>query len=228
MERLQSKWLIRWILLSPGVLPQVQQQESGPGLVKPLQTLSSPDHSLDSPSQPVVTVGFGSLSLQERAWSGWGTYAKMVALPTVLLWRVASPTPEAQAKTSFFHSWILLSQNTATNYCARDTVLWYKWAQTETSHQWNSETAGSCCTYCCRETISQPCGDSLEGPISSWLASPWDLVYPWSYSVVFWWNQALFVSPSISLQIAELIFKEASFHGWSDSILSVVFRHRND
>jgi hypothetical protein len=71
-----------WFSVSPGVLFQVQLQESGPCLVKPTQTLSltcavSLYSILTNPYH-----GHGSPSPQDRAWSGWGTYCMMEAFIT--------------------------------------------------------------------------------------------------------------------------------------------------
>jgi hypothetical protein len=117
--------------LCSGLLSQVQLQKSGPGPVKPSQTLSSPVLSLDI-SSAVVTTGAGSTIPQGRDCSGWAN------LPQPIPWEL-SHHDSGQIQEPVFHEaghfdyWGHSIYIIILLLCERHTEGTSVWAQTQTS-----------------------------------------------------------------------------------------------
>jgi hypothetical protein len=125
-----------WFSVSPGVLSQVQLQESGPGLVKPTQTLSL---TCVVSVYSILTNPYhrhGSPSPQDRAGSGWGTYCMMEAFitahsskATYLSWDMSKNKIPLQLSN-------VSTEDKAVHCCARSPVRDFSvstW-ETQTSH----------------------------------------------------------------------------------------------
>uniref|UniRef100_A0A7N9CBI5 Ig-like domain-containing protein n=1 Tax=Macaca fascicularis TaxID=9541 RepID=A0A7N9CBI5_MACFA len=120
-KNMKHLWFFLLLVAAPRwVLSQVQLQESGPGVVKPSETLSLTLRcSLVAPSA-VVTTGAGSAS--PRKGLEWiGVSIVIVRVPTPPS-RVESPFQRHVQEPVLLKLSSVTATDTAVYYCARDTV----------------------------------------------------------------------------------------------------------
>uniref|UniRef100_A0A8D2ASI4 Ig-like domain-containing protein n=1 Tax=Sciurus vulgaris TaxID=55149 RepID=A0A8D2ASI4_SCIVU len=111
------------LCLSPGVLCQVQLQESGPGLVKPSQTLSL---TCTVSGSSITTIGYCWSWIRQSPgkgleWIGCINYGGSTYYGPSLKSRASISRDTSKNQYSLQLS-ALTTQDTATYYCARDTV----------------------------------------------------------------------------------------------------------
>jgi hypothetical protein len=122
-EAVTTDYWQEWHFLSPGVLSELQLQESGPVLVKPLQTLSL---TCAVSGYSITTTGYCSawicqLPVKELEWIGHICYDGSTGyIPSL---SAQSPSPETLPRISSYSSWALWPQRTWHFITVTDT-LW--------------------------------------------------------------------------------------------------------
>ncbi|EGW13745.1 Ig heavy chain V region M315 [Cricetulus griseus] len=115
--------LLYLVTALPGVLSQIQLQESGPGLVKPSQSLSL---TCSVTGYSITTSGYiwtwiRQFPGKKLEWMGYITYAGSTGYNPCVKSRI-SITRDTAKNQFFLQLNSVTTEDTATYYCVRDTV----------------------------------------------------------------------------------------------------------
>ncbi|MEJ1275999.1 hypothetical protein NN561_006899 [Cricetulus griseus] len=114
--------LLYLVTALPGVLSQIQLQESGPGLVKPSQSLSlTCSVTGDSMTSGYYWTWIRQFPGKKLEWMGYIGYAGGTDYNPSLKSRI-SITRDTAKNQFFLQLNSVTTEDTATYYCARDTV----------------------------------------------------------------------------------------------------------